>query len=169
MRNRATLVGNICIASPAADTDCTPYEWQTVASRTIYCCGNSIIRAAEDAKNQMLRLASLKFDIPGEDLDLKDGHIVSKIYPDKKVAVTDLAMGLTMPDGSVESTGPWGARGIAEPCMVPTASAIANAVFDAIGCRINSLPITAEKVLKAIMEKRRDRLYNFIIIYTIVV
>jgi CO/xanthine dehydrogenase Mo-binding subunit len=39
--------------------------------------------------------------------------------------------------------------------MVPTAPAIANAIFDAIGCRINSLPITAEKVLKAIKEKKR--------------
>jgi len=48
------------------DTDCTPYEWQTVASRTTYCCGNSVKRAAEDAKNQMLRLASLKFGISEE-------------------------------------------------------------------------------------------------------
>jgi CO/xanthine dehydrogenase Mo-binding subunit len=39
--------------------------------------------------------------------------------------------------------------------MVPTAPAIANAVFDAIGCRINSLPITAEKVLKAIKSKNK--------------
>jgi len=45
------------------DTDCTPYEWQTVASRTTYCCGNSVKRAVEDAKNQMLKLASLKFGI----------------------------------------------------------------------------------------------------------
>ena len=51
-----------------------------------------------------------------------------------------------------------GARGIAEPCMVPTAPAIANAIFDAIGCRINSLPITAEKVLKAVKSKNKKEM-----------
>ncbi|GAG73563.1 unnamed protein product, partial [marine sediment metagenome] len=91
----------ICqISIMTGDTDCTPYEWQTVASRTTYCCGNSVKRAVEDAKNQMLRLASLKFGIPEDNLGLKDGQVVSKIYPDKKVKIADLAMGLTMPDGS---------------------------------------------------------------------
>ena len=269
------------ISIVTGDTDCTPYEWQTVASRTTYCCGNSIIRAAEDAKSQMIKLASLKFDIPESELEIRDEQIISKINPDRKVKIADLAMGLTMPDGSgihgpiigrgafippevkdtdketgqgekpvafwtfgvqaaevevdietgevkvlkvaaaydagkainpdlicaqieggivqglgsalleemkikegkvlnpsfvdykipaigdapemkisivevPEPTGPWGARGIAEPCMVPTAPAIANAVFDAIGCRINSLPITAEKVLKAIKSKNKQ-------------
>jgi CO/xanthine dehydrogenase Mo-binding subunit len=88
------------ISIMTGDTDCTPYEWQTVASRTTYCCGNSVKRAAEDAKNQMLKLASLKFGIPEEGLELKDGQIISKIHPDKKVKIADLAMGLTMPDGS---------------------------------------------------------------------
>jgi CO/xanthine dehydrogenase Mo-binding subunit len=36
---------------------------------------------------------------------------------------------------------------------VPTAPAIANAVYDAIGVRIKSLPITPEKVLKALRER----------------
>jgi CO/xanthine dehydrogenase Mo-binding subunit len=37
---------------------------------------------------------------------------------------------------------------------VPTSGAIANAIFDAVGVRIKSLPMTAEKVLMAIMAKR---------------
>jgi xanthine dehydrogenase molybdenum-binding subunit len=46
--------------------------------------------------------------------------------------------------------GPFGAKGVGEPGLVPTAPAIANAIYDAIGVRINDLPITPEKILKAL-------------------
>jgi CO/xanthine dehydrogenase Mo-binding subunit len=50
---------------------------------------------------------------------------------------------------SGEGMGPWGARGIGEPAMVPTAPAIANAVADAVGVRITRLPITPERLWQA--------------------
>jgi xanthine dehydrogenase YagR molybdenum-binding subunit len=43
-----------------------------------------------------------------------------------------------------------GAKGIGEPAMIPTAGAIANAVYNAIGVRIKSLPITSDKILNAL-------------------
>ena len=43
--------------------------------------------------------------------------------------------------------GPYGAKALGEPPLVPVAAAIANAVNDATGARIPELPITAEKVL----------------------
>jgi xanthine dehydrogenase molybdenum-binding subunit len=46
--------------------------------------------------------------------------------------------------------GPFGAKGIGEPALTPVAPAIANAVADAIGVRIHDLPITPEKVVKAL-------------------
>lgn len=49
-----------------------------------------------------------------------------------------------------EPTGPFGAKGIGEPACVPSAPALANAVYDAIGVRIRDLPITPEKVLAAL-------------------
>jgi CO/xanthine dehydrogenase Mo-binding subunit len=49
--------------------------------------------------------------------------------------------------------GPYGAKGVGEVCMDPTAAAIANAVADAIGVRVMSLPITPEKVLRALRER----------------
>ena len=51
--------------------------------------------------------------------------------------------------------GPFGAKGVGEPGLVPTAPAIANAVYDAVGVRIKSLPITPEKVLAALKAKKR--------------
>jgi CO/xanthine dehydrogenase Mo-binding subunit len=46
--------------------------------------------------------------------------------------------------------GPFGAKGIGEPALTPVAPAIANAVADAIGQRIFDLPITPEKVVRAL-------------------
>jgi CO/xanthine dehydrogenase Mo-binding subunit len=49
--------------------------------------------------------------------------------------------------------GPYGAKGIGEAAILPTAPAIVNAVCQAIGAPINSMPATAEKVLNAIKLK----------------
>ena len=54
---------------------------------------------------------------------------------------------------SGEGMGPWGARGIGEPAMVPTAPAIANAIADAVGVRPARLPITPERLWRAMQER----------------
>jgi hypothetical protein len=46
--------------------------------------------------------------------------------------------------------GPFGAKGIGEGGMLPVASAISNAVFDAVGVRITELPLSPERVLAAL-------------------
>jgi CO/xanthine dehydrogenase Mo-binding subunit len=55
---------------------------------------------------------------------------------------------------SGDGVGPFGAKGVGEPSVCSVAPAIANAVYDAVGVRIYDLPITPEKVLKAIQEKK---------------
>lgn len=52
-----------------------------------------------------------------------------------------------------ERTGPFGAIGIGEPPTIGPAPAIANAVEDAIGVRIDSLPISKEKIRAAVAKK----------------
>jgi CO/xanthine dehydrogenase Mo-binding subunit len=49
---------------------------------------------------------------------------------------------------------PTGAKGIGEPPLVPTAPAIANAVYDAIGVRIRQTPLCRQRVLTALAEQR---------------
>lgn len=269
------------ITIKTGDTDHTPYEWQTVASRITYSAGRAVMEAAKDAMDQLLELSQIKLGIYKRDLELKDGYVVSKIYPDKKVAIADLAIGLNFDDGSAihgpiigrgsfippnirdadkktglgehpvvfwtygvqgvevevdletgqtkvltvvscfdvgkvmnpqliegqvegaivqgmgtalfeelmlkdgevmnpsfvdykiptaddmpemiikfienpEETGPFGARGVAEPAMVPSAPAIANAIYDATGIRLNTMPLTAEKILTALKEKSKN-------------
>ncbi len=48
--------------------------------------------------------------------------------------------------------GPFGAKGIGEPAMTPVAPAIANAVADAIGVRVHEMPITPERIVKAMRD-----------------
>ena len=261
------------------DTDHTPYEWQTVASRITYCAGNAIKLAAEDLKEKLLDLAQIKLGYIKRELYLEDGWIINRNHPESRMPMSDLALGLAFEDGSgyggpaigvgtftlpnninydpatgyspkpaafwttavagaevevdtetgiievkkmvescdpghivnpelykaqveggmmqalgtvlfeelklkdgkvlnksfvdykiptidnapetfiamgvehPEETGPYGARGIGEPARVPGAPAIANAIYNATGCRFTEMPITPERMLKALQEK----------------
>ncbi|MFC2046981.1 xanthine dehydrogenase family protein molybdopterin-binding subunit [Chloroflexota bacterium] len=86
-------------------------------------------------------------------------------HEDGRVLVTDFADYLLWraPDMPVikpivvttdDKYGPFGAKGLGESVFIPTAPAIANAIYNAIGVRIKDLPITPEKVLKALRERR---------------
>ena len=56
-----------------------------------------------------------------------------------------------------EPLGPFGARGIGEATTIPTAAAIANAIFNAVGVRMKELPMTPERILTGIKEQGRTR------------
>jgi len=65
--------------------------------------------------------------------------------------VTDL---VDVPDAQLSNLG---AKGIGEPPIIPVAAAIANAVRDATGADVRSLPITREEMLRALAEARKTR------------
>jgi 4-hydroxybenzoyl-CoA reductase alpha subunit len=56
-----------------------------------------------------------------------------------------------------DPNGPYGAKEVGQGPLLPIMPAIANAVYDAVGVRIDEVPITPEKVLKALKEKSRGR------------
>ncbi|MBN1286974.1 MAG: xanthine dehydrogenase family protein [Anaerolineae bacterium] len=267
--------------SAPLDTRYSPYEWQTVASRLTWSMGNAIVAAAQDTRRQILELAAEHWGENIDDLDIKDGVVVSyqseeslplkdmvvyglpkpndqgwrggpiighgkfmptyvtgldpetgqgprsvvhyttgcqavdlevdtetgqitvlrvaaaydvgkAINPDQVRAQIEggVVQGLSTAlfesirfgeDGAPQNPsfvdyriatvvdmplkiiplivevpqddGPWGARGVGEHSMVPTAPAIANAVAAALGVRILDMPLTAEKVFLALEEK----------------
>ena len=272
-----------CFKTNLPDTDYTPYEWQTVASRITYSAGNAVLLAARDARRQLEATGAVVLGVAADGVELRDGFVCEKTHPDNRAAIKDIAMGVLLPQGAVgapvvgrgqfipagltgldpqtgqetdggkgpapfytfgtqvadievdtetgeivvnkvtaayevgkvinhamcvaqvqggimqglssalfeqlilengkplnnnfvdykiatavdtpemdiilletspQADGPFGAKGIGEPTMVPTAPAIANALYDALGVRIRDLPLTAEKVLQALQEKK---------------
>jgi 4-hydroxybenzoyl-CoA reductase subunit alpha len=53
--------------------------------------------------------------------------------------------------------GPFGAKEVGQGPLLPIMPAVANAVYDAVGVRIDEAPITPEKIMKALAEKRAGR------------
>jgi CO/xanthine dehydrogenase Mo-binding subunit len=261
------------VAIASRDTDSTPYNWATTASRLTYTAGNAVRRAAEDAKKKLLALAAGVLEVEAEDLTVEDRSVVAVDGSGKRLPLADVGaislwvthgpiigayswmyegnpwgadvtlegwpfhgMGawiygaqgvevdvdlktgqvvvvkaviaqdvgrainpisvegqcqggfvqglgaglfeeIKLSDGhilntnlvdykiptaldvpsiesliveSFEPTGPFGAKGVGEAPIVPTAPAIANAVADATGVRIYDLPLSAERVLAAL-------------------
>lgn len=57
--------------------------------------------------------------------------------------------------------GPYGAKEVGQGPLLPVMPAVANAVYDAVGVRIDEVPITPEKIMKALAEKRAGRAPRF--------
>jgi CO/xanthine dehydrogenase Mo-binding subunit len=91
--------------------------------------------------------------------DKKDGHVLNPSFMDYKMP-TSMDIPLQNKHIFVESIdpdGPFGAKEVGEGASVAIFPALGNAVYDAIGVRITDLPITPEKVLKAIKEKKEGK------------
>lgn len=56
-----------------------------------------------------------------------------------------------------DPNGPYGAKEAGQGPLLPVMPAVANAVFDAVGVRIDEVPITAEKIFKAMQELKKGR------------
>jgi xanthine dehydrogenase molybdenum-binding subunit len=255
-------VGADAVALISGDTETTPFDTLTAASRVTVSVGNAVKRAATDARDQLLQLAAERLEANVADLECRDSRIFVRGSPERGFGLGELARyaqtlgpgpilgrgsfssrppqslhtfgtqivevevdeetgqvvltrivaahdvgcainpqgvegqiqgGVTQAIGhtlmeevkysangdpqnagfldykipsildlpliepviveEADEEGPFGARGIGEPPMLAMAPAIANAIEDAVGVRITSLPITAEKVLQALREK----------------
>ena len=93
-----------------------------------------------------------------EELVLDHGRPVNPSFVDYKLpSALDVPELTAMLVEAAHRDGPFGAKGLGEPGLAPTAAAIANAIYDAVGVRIYDLPITAEKVLRALKAAGRER------------
>ena len=89
-----------------------------------------------------------------ERLILEKGEVMNPNFRDYKILTAkDIIPMEPVIIETVDEDGPYGAKGIGEPGLVPTAPAISNAIYDAVGVRIRDLPITPEKIRKALKEK----------------
>src|SRR5205085_7001025 len=85
----------------------------------------------------------LKFDA--------SGRVLNGSFVDYKIPTTrDMPRMTTILVEHSEPSGPYGAKSVGEVPINGPAPAIANALFDACGIRVRSLPLTPEKVLAAL-------------------
>jgi CO/xanthine dehydrogenase Mo-binding subunit len=91
-------------------------------------------------------------------VDRQSGAVVSanwhdyKIPTAKDVPVDQRCLSIDLQDTDCNSVG---AKGIGEPATMPTAAAIANAVYDAVGVRVLDSPISPMRLLRLLAEQRK--------------
>jgi len=92
-----------------------------------------------------------------EDLNLENGKMKNNKFS-KYLLPTSMDMidveNIIIEDP--ESTAPYGAKGIGEPVTIPMGPAILNAIYDATGVRVKDLPVTPERLMKAIRESESN-------------
>jgi len=89
-----------------------------------------------------------------EDVQFENGEIVNPNFHDyKMLTIKDVPKVSSLLIETIDPNGPFGAKGIGECAMVPTAPAIVNAIYDAVGVRIKDLPATTEKIFMGLKAK----------------
>ena len=83
-----------------SDTDYTPYDWQTVASRLTVMGGNAIIEAARDCLKQIKAVASQVLHAPVEQIECADGKVWARGTPQRTLDYSQIVLGYTYPDGN---------------------------------------------------------------------
>jgi CO/xanthine dehydrogenase Mo-binding subunit len=88
------------------DTAFSPYEWQTVASRLTWSMGNAVRNAAADARTKILKMVAEAWSQDIENLDIKDGYVVSYETEDQISLKNIVIYGINKPDDSGWVGGP---------------------------------------------------------------
>ena len=148
-----------------------PYEFYAMAchvARVAVDPGLGIVRveavAAAHDVGRVLHRDALEGQIHGgvvqgmgwgvsEELRLDRGRLVNPNFTDYVIPTSAdaprIAIALVESDSEA---GPYGAKGIGEPSFIPTAAAIRNAVCDALGVEVDTLPLTPPRLVEALGE-----------------
>lgn len=89
-----------------------------------------------------------------EEMELENGRVKNPTLAEYKLpSALDAPEMIPIIVEEPHSQGPFGAKGLGEPALAPTAAAIANAIYAAVGVRVKDLPITPEKILEGLRRK----------------
>src|SRR5207245_268883 len=157
------------------DTDLGPVDLGSYSSRVTLMAGNAALQAAERGKALLAEAVALKLEVPKERLRFAGKRVFDFAAPEKGVSFAEAiclanalvrefpsmleykrATSLDMPEVVTElieepdPRGPFGAKEVGQGPLLPIMPAVANAVYDAVGVRIDEVPITPEKILKAL-------------------
>jgi CO/xanthine dehydrogenase Mo-binding subunit len=100
------------------DTDTSPYEWQTVASRLTWSMGNAVAAAARDARQQILDMVAESWGESVENLDIVNGNVISYKSEESLSLKNIVIYGLPKPNDQGWIGGPVVGRGNFMPTYV---------------------------------------------------
>lgn len=86
---------------------------------------------------------------------LKVVHKMPSMLEYKSPTTLEMCDVITILVEDPDPNGPYGAKEAGQGPLLPVMPAVANAVFDAVGVRVDEVPVTPEKVLKALKEKAK--------------
>lgn len=107
------------------------------------------------AKTQLTGGATMQLGFTlTENMEFDGGQVTNASFADYKIpGIRDVPPMEAEFVSAVQENGPFGAKGIGESATFGVSPAIANAIEDAVGIRVTSLPIKAETILRALREK----------------
>ncbi|MBI4321149.1 MAG: molybdopterin-dependent oxidoreductase [Chloroflexi bacterium] len=154
-----TKYGNVSIAHPFAahiaevEVDTETGRVEVVNYVAAHDVGKTINPLAAEGQLEGGIVQGLGYALT-EGIAVKNGKVANPTFVDYKLMTsTDIPPIKCMFIESDDPVGPYGAKSLGEPTVIPVAAAIANAIYNAVGVRIKTLPITAEKVRRALLEK----------------
>lgn len=110
-------VETVKVATPL-DTNYSPYEWQTVASRLTWSMGNAVRAAALDARGQILEMVAKAWNEKVDDLDIVDGMVIS-YKSEEAISLKNIVIyGIPLPNDQGWVGGPVLGRGNFMPTYV---------------------------------------------------
>jgi 4-hydroxybenzoyl-CoA reductase subunit alpha len=128
---------------------------KVLRNATAHDCGFAINRMAVEGQSEGSALMGQGQALL-EEVVFEEGQMLNSSFLSYNLPLsTDAPEMNTIIVESMAKEGPSGAKSAAESGAIAILSAIANAIYDAVGVRIKELPITPEKVLAALKEKRK--------------
>jgi CO/xanthine dehydrogenase Mo-binding subunit len=125
-------------------------EVQVLKSVAAHDVGQCINRAAVEGQIQGGAQNGQGYAL-SEEMLYREGRLITPSFSEYLMPTSmDMPAVQTILLESRSGLGPFGAKGIGEPAMTPVAPAIANAVADAIGTRVFEMPITPERIVRAL-------------------
>ncbi|HAP42639.1 MAG: aldehyde oxidase [Spirochaetes bacterium GWD1_61_31] len=82
------------------DTDLSPHDWTTAASRSLFMAGRAALQAVEDATGQIRQTAAAVLRCPPEDLAVGGGRVCLRDDPERGLPLAALVLGYVYPDGN---------------------------------------------------------------------
>ncbi|HUK42655.1 MAG TPA: xanthine dehydrogenase family protein molybdopterin-binding subunit [Candidatus Acidoferrales bacterium] len=149
-------VGAVCFFAQAAEVEVDPETGQLKVRKIIsaHDVGTIINPLTHAGQVEGGMLQGFGFALT-ENLPDEEGKILTNNLGEYKLPnIQDIPKHETLYVRDNDGPGPFQAKPIGEHGAIPTAAAIANAVYDAIGVQITDLPITAEKIYRALQAER---------------